>query len=450
MSKGWVAIAFTHLRSRDKTMENLSIIIMLGGMFLFLLLGCHVMVGLGLAGVFGLYLLFHGDFSLIETTLWNVMNNPVMLVIPLFVFMGEMLLSAGLSKKLFDGAESFTGWLPGGLCHVNVFSSAIFAAISGSSVATLAAIGTVSLPEGDKRNYSRSLFLGSLAGGATLGILIPPSCIMIVYGVLAEESIGKLFMGGMIPGIIAAALFMLYIVVHVSRNPSLAPKEHAFSFKRMAHGAVDILPTLLLVVTVLGSIYTGFSTPNEAAAIGCTGALILTLTYRAFSWKGLKQAFETSAETTAMVMFLMLGATMISNVLGHSGLTAEMVEAVVALGLSPYLFFAFVCILYVIMGMLFDSFSVMVLTIPLIYPIAMTLGFNGIWFGIQITILCEAGLITPPFGINLFVLDGMTGGGNFPRIAKGCIPFVILLLVVISVVTLCPQLVLWLPSMMAG
>ena len=318
-------------------------------------------------------------------------------------------------------------------------------------MSTAATLGRIAYAEGQKRKYSIKLTMGSMAGGATLGILIPPSIIMIIYGVITENSIGKLFMGGAFPGLILSGMFLLYTGFTCWRNPELAPPDETrYTWRQKLAGVWLITPLLLIIALVLGVIYLGIATPNEAGAVGALMALVLGLSYRTLSSKDLYQALLRTARITAMVMFLIIGASLITNVLAHSGLTRAMVAWITASGLSWTVVFLIVCLFYIILGCFFDSFSVLILTLPFIYPLVMTFGVDPIWFGIIVTILIETGLITPPFGINLYVLDGVVGGGHMGEIIRGAIPFLIMLLIGIALVTLFPQIALWLPSQMIG
>lgn len=431
-------------------MESSSVILLIFLVMLVLLfLGVHVAVALGLAGIIGTFLIFGYNPFVIGNTMWVVNNSYTLAVIPLFVFMGYMLLNSGISKLLFEGAAAIIGWLPGELCCINVFGSAIFAGCTGSSIATITALGTITLPEGKARGYNLGFLLGTIASSAVLGPIIPPSVMMVLYGVLAEESIGRLFISGIIPGITIAAVFLIYVIVRCTINPALAPRrKQALSGKERILLSAKILPFISLIGMVLGFMYAGICTPTESAAIGAAGSIVISIAFGRFSWKGLKDAAVSTTHLTCMIMFILIGATMIAACTSASGVTDRLIAGIDKLGVSPAMFFAFVIVLYLIMGMFLDSISILVLTVPLIAPIARGMGFDLVWLGLQLTILIEIGVITPPFGINLFALAGIVGQEHFLEIAKGCIPFELLLLLVILMVYLFPGMALWLPSLM--
>lgn len=430
-------------------MEAQFIIVMIAMLLILLVAGFHVAFCMAAAGILGFFLIFNGNLYALGVMIWQSANSSTLMVIAFFVMMGEVLLEAKLSGRLYEGTNRWVGRLPGGLMHVNILASTIFAACTGSSMSTAATLGKIAHVEGQKRKYSIKMNLGSMAGGATLGILIPPSLIMILYGVITENSIGRLFMAGVFPGLTIALIFMLYTGLTCWRYPERAPlDEIRYTWRQKLVGVWHIIPMIIIIFTVLGVIYLGVATPNEAGAGGALMSIILGFAYKTLSRRDLLNALIRTAEITSMCMFLIIGASMITNVLANSGAILRLVEWMTASGLSWNMIFPIICVLYLILGCFFDSFSILILTLPFIYPVVMTYNFDPILFGIIVTILIETGLITPPYGINLYVLDGVAGGGHMGEIVRGAFPFVVLLIIGMVIVTFFPQLALWLPSTM--
>jgi tripartite ATP-independent transporter DctM subunit len=341
--------------------------------------------------------------------------------------------------------------------HSNIAACATFAAVSGSSVATAATIGSVALPEFRTRGYREELVLGSLAAGGTLGILIPPSITFIVYGVLMEESIGRLYIAGIVPGLMLAGLFMLTIFVSALIWPGLAPRERSISWRARLIGLLGLLPTGALIFLVLGTIYLGVATPTEAAAFGVCGAFVLAGLKRTLSRAMLKAACLASARTTAMIMLILTAAFVLQSVLALLGMPYAISRAVTSWGLTPTTFLVVVILFYLVLGMFMDSFSIMVTTIPVILPILKSMQIDLVWFGVLAVILTEAGLITPPFGLNLFVIQGLrqrtagaVGQGTIRDVYTGVLPFFAMMLVLIVLLMLFPQIAVWLPTTMMG
>jgi len=419
-------------------------------MVLLLLCGVPVAFSLGAAGVIGVFFGFHGNFQIVGQVIWNTLDSWTLCVIVFYVLMGELLMESGLSEQLFDGIGRWVGQVRGSILYSNILASTIFAAMSGSSMAAAASLGGIAFAEGNKRGYSVKLSLGSMAGGATLGILIPPSIIMIVYGVICEQSIGELFMAGLVPGILLSFLFMCYITFYCRRHPEETPRDETrYTWQQRLNGIGLVLPMFSVILIVLGSIYLGLATPNEAGAIGALLALVLGFAYRRLSWRRVLDALVRTAKiTSATVVFLIVGASLIAAVLSHSGLTLSIGEWIKSSGITWTQLFPLICLIYLALGCFFDSFSCMVLTLPVVFPIVKALGVNPILFGVIVTILIEAGLITPPFGINLFVLDGVAGGGHVEEIVRGAIPYLLLLIAGVILVMFFPELALWLPRSM--
>ena len=382
-----------------------------------------------------------GDF------VWEQSIEFILVAIPMFILLGEIMLRAGIALRMYNAVVQWISWLPGGLMHANIGSSAIFAASSGSSVATAATVGTVAYPEIEKRGYNERLFLGSLAAGGTLGILIPPSINLIIYGLLTDSSVPELYLAGIIPGVILAALFMSMIAIACLRNPEWGGEKVETSWAERIRVLPDLLPPILLFMAVVGSIYAGLATPTEAASIGVVFALLIAAWNRALSVKMLKEAFEGTMRSSSTIMLIILAAVFLNFVLGFMGITQAILGAIEALGWTPMQTMLVIVCFYLILGMFMETLSMMLTTIPVVFPIVSHMGFDPIWFGILITVLMEAALITPPIGINLYVVHGIRGrGGKFNDVSVGAIPFVIAMLVMIGVLLIFPEVATWLPD----
>lgn len=386
--------------------------------------------------------------GLVAMLAFNAVNIYTYTMLPLFIFMGDIILRSGLSARLYRGATAWVGPLPGGLLHTNIAACAIFSAVSGSSMATAATIATVALPELEKRGYNRKLLLGSLAAGGTLGILIPPSIGLVIYGTFVEESIGRLFMAAVIPGAILAALFMTYIGIASLINPSFAPDRLKFSLKAMASSTLDILPLVALILLVLGTIYLGLATPTESAAMGAVMSLVLCALYRRLTFNVFKQAALTALKITCWAMLIVIGAQVLSAGLAYMRVPAQLAALVTSLEVPRMVIFALVVLLYIILGMFIEAISMMLLTLAVIYPVMMALGFDSIWFGVMMVIFIEMGQITPPVGVNLYVLYGITGKRYLSDIIYGVIPFFLCQVVLVIILAAFPNLALWLPRQM--
>ncbi len=420
--------------------------------------GMHVAAALGMLSL--TLMLFFSDrplWDMLGLIAWNTNTSFVLVAIPMFVLMGEILLRSGLSEQLYRSLSHWLSPLPGGLMHSNIAACATFAAVSGSSVATAATIGGVALPEFRARRYPEGMVLGSLAAGGTLGILIPPSINFIVYGVLMEESIGRLYMAGVIPGIMLAGLFMAVIFGATVLQPGLTPRERAAPWRVRLVGLLGLVPTGALIFLVLGTIYLGVATPTEAAAFGVTGSFVLAACSRSLSFGMLRQACLASARTTAMIMLILTAAFVLQSILALLGMPYALSRTVTSWGLSPTTFLVVVIAFYLVLGMFMDSFSIMVTTIPILLPILKSMQVDLVWFGVLAVILTEAGLITPPFGLNLFVIQGLrqrvAGGpsdGTIRDLYLGVLPFFGMMLVLIALLMVWPSIALWLPTTMMG
>jgi len=417
-------------------------------LFTFLLAGIPIAISLGLVGILGLYF-FHGDASLAMFLPFRTLDSFILTAIPLFIFMGEVLVQCGASEMIYRGASRLLAWLPGGLLHSNIGACAMFAAISGSSPATAATIGTVAIPELKRRGYDARVTLGSLAAGGTLGIMIPPSINMIVYGVIAEQSIGRLFAGGVIPGIIISGIFMIYIVMRVLLNRKLAPREAPLSLKGVTLSFADLWPLYFLAVIVLGGIFGGLMTPTEAAAVGASAAIVLAIVLRRFSWKILKDSLASSLQTTCMVLFIVVGSSILAAFFSRAGIPQAVSTHIATSGVSKWVVLMFICLIYLVLGCFIDPVSMLLLTASTFIPIVKDLGFDLIWFGIIYVVSSEVGMITPPMGLNLFVIQGISRE-NLSKVVIGSSPFFLLMIFSIVLFSAFPQLVLWLPNAIFG
>jgi tripartite ATP-independent transporter DctM subunit len=377
---------------------------------------------------------------------WSAGRDFLLVSIPMFVLLGEILLRSGVAERMYGAMVKWLSWLPGGLMHSNIGACAVFAATSGSSVATAATVGTVALPLVKRHGYNERLFLGTLAAGGTLGILIPPSINIIIYAVLTDTSIPKLYLGAIIPGLTLAGLFMVLVVVACLVKPSWGGTPMRTTWGERIAALPDLLPPLGIFLVVVGSIYAGLATPTEAASLGVLAALILAACFRRLSIKMLIEAFENTMRTTAMIMLIILAAYFLNFVITAIGLTGMITNAVSSLGLSPWAMLAVVVLFYLVLGCFMETLSMMITTIPIIAPVMVALGFDPIWIGVVIVILIEAALITPPVGLNLYVVQSLRAGGRLDDVIVGALPFVLSMLVMILLLALFPGLALWLPS----
>ena len=380
---------------------------------------------------------------------WGSINGFTLTAIPMFILMAEILLQSGLSDRVYRGLSVLVRRLPGGLLQTNIAGCAMFAAISGSSVATAASIGTVALPLLDERGYDRRLSAGTLAAGGTLGILIPPSIAMIIYGTFTDTSVAKLFMAGILPGLLLAGLFMLYVGVVAMIRPQVAPRQadahDPIVWSRLAG---DLLPFVLLMTSVMGSLYFGFATPTEAAAVGSLAAIVIATLWGGLKIAGFRRALQNTVRITGSIMFIVLAAFLFSYAVGIAGLANDLVRALTDLGLTRFQFILAVVVCYVIMGCLVDSIGMMVITVPLLFPILGTYGIDTIWFGVILVLLIELGQITPPMGINLFVIQSIRPSGALEDVLVGATPFVLIIMLMVAILWAWPELALWLPQNM--
>ena len=382
------------------------------------------------------------------TTIWGTASSWTLTALPLFVWMGEILFRTRLSENLFKGLSPWMQKLPGGLIHVNVVGCALFAAISGSSAATVATVGKMSIPELRKRKYPEKILLGSLAGSGTLGLLIPPSIILIIYGVTVQESIAKLFIAGIFPGIMIALIFMSYVIVWSLANHKIMPKVHeSSSFLDKIKKSKQLLPVILLILGVIGSIYTGVATATEAASLGVVGALTLSYFQKSLNLKTFKESLLGATKTSCMIAFILAGSTFLSLAMGFTGLPRNLAIWIQEMSLSPYALIFVLTIFYIILGMFLDGISAVVLTMAIIEPMIRQAGFDMIWFGIFLVVVVEMAQITPPVGFNLFVLQGMAGK-DMGYIAKSAFPLFLLMVLAVIIIIIFPEIALWLPNQM--
>ena len=414
-------------------------------------LGSGIWVALSMIGVSAIGMMLFtsrpvGDAM--ATTIWGTSSSWTLTALPLFVWMGEILFRTRLSENLFKGLSPWMQKLPGGLIHVNVVGCALFAAISGSSAATVATVGKMSIPELRKRNYPEKILLGSLAGSGTLGLLIPPSIILIIYGVAVQESIAKLFIAGIIPGIMIALIFMSYVIVWSLINKKDMPKIlEEYSFFEKVKRSKQLLPVIILISAVIGSIYTGIATATEAASLGVIGALILSFFQRSLNLETFKSSLLGATKTSCMIAFILAGSTFLSLAMGFTGLPRNLAIWIQNMDLSPYVLIFVLMIFYIILGMFLDGISAVVLTMAIIEPMIRQAGFDMIWFGIFLVIVVEMAQITPPVGFNLFVLQGMANK-DMGFIARSAFPLFMLMILAVILVVIFPEIALWMPQQM--
>ncbi len=420
---------------------------------LFLLLGTGVWVGLALFGVafVGLELFTSrpaGDAML--TTIWGSSSSWTLTALPLFIWMGEILYRTRLSEDMFRGLAPWMARLPGGLVHTNIVGCTIFAAVSGSSAATLTTVGKMSIPELRKRGYPETMIIGTLTGAATLGLMIPPSLTLIVYGVTVNESISKLFLAGIVPGLTLALMFMTYVALWSIFKPSEVPKiSERLSLAEKIRESRFLIPVLVLILVVIGSMYLGVATATEAAAFGVIGSLILAATQGSLSFKTFIDSLMGATRTSAMIAFILGGAAALSLAMGFTGLPRALAELIDTLGLSPFALLMVLMVFYIVLGCFLDGISSVVLTMAIVEPMIRQAGIDIIWFGIFIVVVVEMAQITPPIGFNLFVMQGMTHH-QMGYIARSAIPMFLIMVLMVFVLIFVPDLATYLPENMRG
>lgn len=435
-------------------------VVLIGIMFVFLLSSIWIGAALMLTGIVGMFLFEHnlppaisifqkaGD--LLAGSMYDSMNSWSLAALPMFILMGEILYHSSISTRLLNGLMPWLSKVPGRLLHVNVAACSLFAAVSGSSAATTATVGKITLGELKDRGYSKKLALGSLAGSGTLGFLIPPSLIMIIYGVLSDVSIGKLFIAGVIPGLLLASAYSVYIMIVSYFDKSTVPaKEEQFSNMDRLNSLRDLAPIFSLIILVMGSIYGGFATPTEAAALGVVGAIALATFFKSFNWEIFKESLFNAVKTTVMISFIIIGAGFLSQVVGFLGIARAISEFIGGLGLSPYVLILVIGLMYVVLGMILDGISIVVMTLPIVLPIIVMAGFDPLWFGIFLVFMVELSQITPPVGFSLFVIQSISDE-KISYILKATFPFFIIMIFIVMIVTIFPEIVTYLPTKMVG
>jgi len=416
---------------------------------LLVLIGIAIPVGAAL-GILGLIL--DPLYSMLPLTgamgemAWGTGTEFLLVAIPLFVLLGEILLRAGFAEKMYAAMSLWLSWLPGGLMHANIGASTVFSATSGSSVATAATVGTVAIPQIKKYGYNEPLFLGSLAAGGTLGILIPPSINLVIYGVLTNSSVPKLYLAGIIPGAVLALLFMAVIAAACLLRPVWGGQTIKASWGERMGSLVHLLAPLAIFLLVVGSIYAGLATPTEAAALGVVGALVLAALFGRLRLAMLREAVENTMKSTAMIMLIVIGAGFLNFVMAGTGLTSDLTEAIRGLDLPPLAMVLVVVVFYLVLGCFMETLSMMIMTVPVVAPVMIALGFDPIWLGIVIIVLVETALITPPVGLNLFVVQSLRKSGSMTAVIMGSLPFVLALFLMVGLLVAFPQLALWLPQ----
>lgn len=381
---------------------------------------------------------------------WSSSADFILVAIPMFILMGELLLRSGMTDAMYEALDRWVGHIPGGLMHTNVAASAVFAATSGSSIATSATIGTVSIPNMHRLGYNPSLFLGTIAAGGTLGILIPPSINMVLYGAMSETAVSDLYLAALIPGLLLAFLFSLYVYVRCVIDPTLAPTTQRAPWAQRIAALRHLVPPLFLFLLVVGSIYAGLATATEASALGVMGAILLVALRRRLSVRMLLESFEGTVRTTAMVMAIVIASYFLNFVLSTLGLTDAAVKWVGELGWTPLAVLMCIIMLYIFLGCFVETLTLMIATTPVVVPIIKNLGYDPVWFGVVFVILIETALITPPIGMNLFVVQSVRKTGAFRDVVLGALPFVGIMFLLIVLLIAFPPMATWLPSMFAA
>ncbi len=419
-------------------------------LLLFLLIGLAIPVAAAL-GLLGLILDQAYSFMPLHRAMgdiaWSASTDFLLVAIPLFVLMGEILLRSGIADSVYRAVSTWLTWLPGGLMHSNIGACASFAAISGSTVATAATIGTVAIPQMDRNGYNRKLFLGTLASGGTLGILIPPSINIIIYGALTDTSIPELYLAGIVPGLVLALLFSATVILVCLVRPSFGGRKVRFTWGDRMRSLPDLLPPAFIFIVVIGSIYAGFATPTESAALGVVCSLALAVLRRRLTWRVLGAAIEGAMQASAMILLIVVAAFFLNLVLGTIGLPQAVSYFVTELDFSPLMTLLIIVALYLVLGLFLETLTLMITTIPIIAPVVFALGYDPVWFGIMLMLLIETALITPPVGLNLYVIQGVRNSGNIDDVILGALPFVLALMVMVGLLIVFPGLALGLPEL---
>lgn len=397
--------------------------------------------------------LFFSPFPLTKAlgqTFWSAANSFLLLSIPLFVLMGQLIVKSGIAARAYQALDYWLSWLPGGLLHSNVVTSTFFSATSGSSVATAATISTVALPQQKALNYNPRLFLGTIAAGGTLGIIIPPSINLIVYGFLTETSIPRLFMAGLIPGLLLALMFVIASAIICWVKPELGGPSKSSTWSQKFKSLPHLLPLLFLFVAIIGSIYLGWATPTESASIGVVCALIMAAAYKQLTLKNLLEALDGTIKTTSMILFIILAASFLNFTLSAAGISRYLTDFIATYNLNDMQMLFLILTIFIVLGFFIETLSLMVITIPIVTPILFALGFDPVWFGIVMIIFVELALITPPVGLNLYIVQASRRGEPFSDVLIGVIPYIIVMLFMAALLIAYPSIALWLPGRLSG
>ena len=399
-------------------------------------------LGFGVDQFFTPFPLLRGLGSMV----WSTSENAALIAIPFFVLLGEILVRSGIAERTYSALDRWVSWLPGGLIHANIATTTMFSATSGSSVATAATVATVAMPQAEKLNYDQRLFSGAIVAGGTLGIMIPPSINLIVYGFLTQTSIPKLFLAGLVPGILLAISFMVVTAIICIAVPRLGGPRRTFPLTIMVQGLVHLLPIILLFLIIIGSIYKGWATPTEAASVGVGGALLIAAFFGGINFKMIIESILGTVKITSMIMLVVLGASFLNFTLSAAGLSGELQRFLEGLGFTPLSTLFVIVLMYIVLGFFIETLSLMVITIPIVVPIVISLGYDPIWFGILMIVLIEMALITPPVGLNLYVVQGVRKTGSMGEVMVGALPFVLAMLVMVAALIAYPSLALYLPG----
>ncbi len=422
-------------------------------LFVFVVFGVLLLVGMSIPFAIGLpslvYLYLQGGlaaFKGIGLASWGSMNSFVLTAVPLFILMAEIMQRSGLTVRVYRGLSVLVSRIPGGLLQTNIIGCAVFASISGSSITTAASIGGVALPELARRNYDPRLSAGSLAAGGTLGILVPPSLALIIYSSFTDTSVAKLFMAGIVPGVLLTLMFMVYIAIHALRNPAVAPRDAVLpSAIEHFRALTDLAPFAVLIAITLGSVYLGYATPTEAAALGCIIAIGLCAIFGALSWRTLFAAFDNTVTVIGNILFIVLAAYLFSFAISYAGVGERLVAFVTQLDLTKLEFYVVLFVLFTVLGALVESVGMIVITVPLLYPMLQHFGIDPVWFGVLLVVYIELGQISPPIGINLFVIQALWRG-DMSDVVLGTLPFHLIMFLLLGLLMAWPDLALWLPA----
>jgi len=424
---------------------------LLGGLTASVLSGAVLGAALGLVGFALLEFAVGGAARVGVQSVWNVMNEFTLTAVPLFILFGEILVASGLARGVYRALAPFFSRLPGGLLHTNIAVCTVFGAVSGSSMSVAAAVGSVAYPELKERGYRRDAVVGSLAGGGTLGLLIPPSLSLLIYGALTDTSIGRLFLAGVLPGLMMAGLFMAWIALASWRDRSIAPAGGAVDWGAAWRGLPRVLPLFVLIFAVLGSLFAGLTTPTEAAAVGVFAAILLGFTVGDLTARKCMDALIGTARIFAIIAMVFVGALVLAQAIAMLGLPQQMLQAIEAWGLSKWALLLVVVLIYLVLGCFFDGLSMMIMTLPIVFPLLTGVGFDPVWLGVVVTLMIEVGMLTPPVGMNLFVLVGITGNEvKLAEAAKAALPYWLGLLTGVLILCAAPGIATWLPGLAFG